>query len=267
MPVFRGNKEQIITLRTQATETPSVWGLGWVGSASQVSKQPREVSPKDNPGNFTQSIMSLVRKYLKLSILDMILPQGQDQVFWLLIVCVSQNQDWPYLKDSMTLVSRFMNFSLLTLQIKGKWKLGQIPEQKRSKVCFIYTHFPTLAKGASATEATLGYEAAHLTQSCRRSWQMMQVSVSSILSGFTEATLTSWSEVWAFPCWSATSNCRFKSSSPSIRQKDKSQQSQPLNLKTQKILRFLLSINSRGNKATYKDFCCCCCFLRQGLCM
>lgn len=44
---------------------------------------------------------------------------------------------------------------------------------------------------------------------------MIQVSVSSILSGFTEASLTSSLEVWAIPRWSATDNWRFKSSSPS----------------------------------------------------
>lgn len=44
---------------------------------------------------------------------------------------------------------------------------------------------------------------------------MIQVSVSSILSGFTEASLTSSLEVWAFPRWPETNNWRFVSSSPS----------------------------------------------------
>lgn len=111
MSVLRGNKEQIITSGTQATETPSVWVLGWVVSTSQVSKQnPREVFPKDNPGNFILSIISLLRKCLKLSIIHMILLQGKDQV-----ACVRSN-----LMDSTALVIGFENFSLLTPQVKGK---------------------------------------------------------------------------------------------------------------------------------------------------
>lgn len=60
----------------------------------------------------------------------------------------------------------------------------------------------------------------YLTQSCSRSWQMMHVSVSSILSGFTATVLTSSRAVWVSLLWSATNICSSRLGSPSARERD-----------------------------------------------
>ena len=68
---------------------------------------------------------------------------------------------------------------------------------------------------------------AHLTQSCSRSWQMQHVSCSSILSGFPATALTPSGALWVFLPWSVTNKCRFRSGSPSAKERDRLWQSCP----------------------------------------